>query len=69
MAEQTTYWTTLWVDSMDRRDWQERTKEALSLDGVEDIQIDPKSGQVKVKYDFEQITPFHLHSHLRAAGL
>ncbi len=69
MAEQTAYWTTLWVDSMDRRDWQERTKEALSMDGVEDIQIDPDSGQVKVKYDFKQVTPFHLHAHLRAAGL
>ena len=69
MAEQITYWTTLWVDSMDRDDWQERAKEALSMDGVEEIRIDPESGQVKVKYDFREVTPFHLHAHLRAAGL
>ena len=69
MTEQTSYWTTLWVDSMDRRDWQERAKEALALDGVEDIQIDPDSGQVKVRYNYKQVTPFHLHTHLRAAGL
>ncbi|HEY79478.1 MAG TPA: heavy-metal-associated domain-containing protein [Anaerolineae bacterium] len=69
MAEQMTYWTTLWVDSMDRHAWQERAKEALALDGVEEIQIDSQSGQVRVRYDFKQITPFHLHTHLRAAGL
>jgi len=69
MAEQTTYWTTLWVDSLDRYDWQKRAKEALALDGVEEIQIDPDSGRVKVRYDFKQVTPFHLHAHLRAAGL
>ncbi len=69
MAEQKTHWTTLWVDSMDRREWQERAKEALALDGVEEIQIDSQSGQVRVRYDFKQITPFHLHAHLRAAGL
>ncbi|HHB91401.1 MAG TPA: hypothetical protein ENK60_08860 [Anaerolineae bacterium] len=69
MTEQTSRWTTLWVDSMDRFDWQDRAKEALALDGVEEIQIEPESGQVRVRYDYTQITPFHLHTHLRAAGL
>ena len=68
MTEQTG-WTTLWVDSMDRHDWQHRVKEALSLDGVKEIEIDPKSGQVRVQYDLDQLKPLHLHSHLRAAGL
>ncbi len=69
MAEQTTYWTTLWVDSIDRKDWEKRAREALELDGVEDIQIDSTSGKVEVRYDYKEITPFHLHTHLRAAGL
>jgi len=68
MAEQTS-WTTVWVDSIDRRDWQERVQEAFSLDGVEEIKIDPENGEVRVRYDFTQIKPLHLHSHLRAAGL
>ncbi len=68
MAEQT-YWTTLWVDSMDRANWQTRAREALTLDGVEEIRIDSDSGKVEVRYDFKQVTPFHLHAHLRAAGL
>ncbi len=68
MAEQT-YWTTLWVDSMDRANWQNRAREALTLDGVEEIRIDSESGKVEVRYDFKQVTPFHLHAHLRAAGL
>lgn len=68
MAEQTS-WTTLWVDSMDRQDWQDRVHEAFSLDGVEEIKIDPENGEVRVRYDLAQIKPLHLHSHLRAAGL
>jgi len=68
MTEQSD-WTTLWVDSMDRYDWQQRAKEALSLEGVEEIEIDPKSGAVRVKYDLSQLKPLHLHAHLRAAGL
>jgi hypothetical protein len=68
MTEQA-YWTSLWVDSMDRRDWQERAKEAIALDGVEEIEIDPKSGEVRVRYDPAQIKPILLHTHLRAAGL
>ena len=68
MTEQSD-WTTLWVDSMDRYDWQKRAKEALSLEGVEEIEIDPKSGSVRVRYDLSQLKALHLHSHLRAAGL
>ena len=68
MTEQTA-WTTLWVDSMDRQDWQARVQEAFALDGVEEVQFDPSNGEVRVRYDVTQIRPMHLHSHLRAAGL
>ncbi len=68
-AQATSFWTTEWVDSMDRKDWQQRAREALDLDGVEEIQVDPESGQVKVRYNPQAITPFHIHTHLRAAGL
>jgi len=68
MTEQA-YWTSLWVDSMDRSDWQKRAKEAVSLDGVEEIQIDTDSGEVRVRYDPDVVKPIHLHTHLRAAGL
>ena len=68
MTEQA-YWTSLWVDSMDRRDWQQRAREAVSLEGVEEIQIDPDSGEVRVRYDPAEVKPIHLHAHLRAAGL
>ncbi len=65
----TSFWTTLWVDSMDRQDWQTRTQEALSIDGVEEIKIDSSNGEVRVRYDAAQTKPILLHSHLRAAGL
>ena len=61
--------TSLWVDSIDRADWQERAKEALSLDGVEEITLYEESGEVEVAYDPTLIRPILLHSHLRAAGL
>jgi len=68
MTEQA-YWTSLWVDSIDRSDWQERAREAIDLDGVEEIQIDAKSGEVRVRYNPAVIKPILLHTHLRAAGL
>jgi len=68
MSEKT-YWTSLWVDSMDRPEWQDRAKEALNLNGVEEIKVEPASGEVRVRYHADTITPMHLHSHLRAAGL
>jgi len=68
MSEQTT-WTSLWVDSIDRKDWMTRAKEAIDLDGVEEVEINPESGEVRVRYDYKQLTSLHLHSHLRAAGL
>ena len=61
--------TSLWVDSMDRSDWRQRAKEALALDGVEEITIYEDSGEVEVAYDPTRIKPILLHSHLRAAGL
>ncbi len=68
-TQATSLWTTEWVDSMDRKDWQQRAREALDLDGVEEVQIDPDSGQVKVRYHPQAITSLHIHTHLRAAGL
>jgi len=61
--------TSLWVDSIDRADWQVRVKEALDLDGVKEIKVFPESGEVEVSYDPTLIRPILLHSHLRAAGL
>ncbi len=61
--------TSLWVDSMDRSDWRDRVKEALDLDGVEEIRVYEDSGEVEVAYDPTHIKPILLHSHLRAAGL
>ena len=61
--------TSLWVDSMDRSDWRDRAKEALDLDGVEEIRVYEDSGEVEVAYDPTLIKPILLHSHLRAAGL
>ena len=68
MSEQTT-WTSLWVDSIDRQDWMTRVKEAIDLDGVEEVKINPENGEVRVRYNYKQLTARHLHSHLRAAGL
>lgn len=62
-------WTTLYVDSIDRRDWLQRVRQALSLPGVDKIIPDPESGQVRVRYNPDVITVFQLHAHLRAAGL
>ncbi len=61
--------TSLWVDSMDRADWQDRAQEALNLEGVEEVKIYPESGEIEVAYDPTEIKPILLHSHLRAAGL
>ncbi len=66
---QSLLWTTLYVDSIDRRDWLQRVRQALSLPGVDKIVPDPRSGQVRVRYNPDAITVFQLHAHLRAAGL
>jgi len=68
MTEQST-WSTFWVDSMDRADWQDRVQEVLNLKGVQEIQLDASNGEVRVRFDATQIRPMLLHSHLRAAGL
>ena len=67
MADQ--HWTSFYVDSIDRRDWQERVEELAKLPGVSKVVTDRRSGQVRFRYDPEEITPFQLRSHLRAAGL
>lgn len=61
-------WTTLWVDSIDRRDWTQRVQEVFSLPGVEKV-VPDKSGQVRVHYNPDVVTLFQLSAHLRASGL
>ncbi|NOZ70373.1 MAG: heavy-metal-associated domain-containing protein [Chloroflexi bacterium] len=62
-------WATLWVDSIDRREWPKRVKQALNLDGVAQINSDLRSGKVRVRYDPNRVTIFQLSAHLRSAGL
>ena len=62
-------WTTLWVDSIDRKNWIQRVKEVLSMAGVDQIVADANSGQVRIRYDPDAVTFFQLSAHLRAAGL
>jgi len=62
-------WCTLWVDSIDRKDWPKRVKEALNLEGVIQVNTEPKNGKVRVRYDPNRITLFQLSAHLRATGL
>ena len=62
-------WTTLWVDSIDRRDWIERVKQIFDLPGVEDLQVNENNGEVRIGYDPSQVTMFQLSAHLRASGL
>lgn len=66
--EQALSWTTLWVDSIDRLDWPERIKQVFDLPGVSELESE-KSGEVRVRYDPDQITVFQLSAHLRASGL
>ena len=68
MAQQL-LWTTLWVDSTERRDWIERVKHLLMLPGVEQVLPHKSNGQVNIRYDPDQITSFQISAHLRAAGL
>ncbi len=62
-------WTTLYVDSIDRRDWIARATRALSINGVDKIIPDAHSGQVRVRYNPDTVTSFQLSAHLRASGL
>ncbi|RME83233.1 MAG: cation transporter [Caldilineae bacterium] len=62
-------WSTFWVDSTDRPDWLERVKQVFDLPGVAKVLPDPENGQVRVRYNPEEITVFQLSAHLRAAGL
>jgi len=62
-------WTTLWVDSTDRRNWQQRVRDAFNLPGVEQIVPNAGNGQVRVRYNPSLVTTFQLSTHLRAAGL
>ncbi len=62
-------WSTLWVDSTDRSDWQNRVQEAFDLPGVDRVLSDEKSGQVQVRYNPDSVTVFQLSAHLRASGL
>lgn len=68
MAEQL-LWTTLWVDSTDRRDWITRVDQAFDLPGVVKIVSDKGNGQVRVRHNPALVTSFQLSSHLRASGL
>lgn len=68
MPQQLT-WTTLWVDSTDRRDWLTRIDEVFDLPGVEKIVPDSGSGQVRVRHNPTEVTSFQLSAHLRASGL
>jgi len=61
--------TTLWVDSIDRRDWVQRVKQVFDLPGVEEFQTNKDNGEVRISYDPSQITMFQLSAHLRASGL
>ena len=62
-------WTTLYVDSIDRRDWIKRVDEVFDLPGVDRIIPDQRSGQVRIRYNPEMVTSFQLSAHLRASGL
>ena len=62
-------WTTLYVDSIDRRDWIGRVNRALSMPGVAKVISDERSGQVRVYYNPDSVTSFQLSAHLRASGL
>jgi len=62
-------WTTLWVDSIDRKDWLSRVQQVFDLPGVDRVLPDRKSGQVRVRYNPETVTMFQLSAHLRASGL
>ena len=63
------YWTTLWVDSIDRRDWVNRVYQVFDMPGVQKVLPDRKNGQVRICYDPENVTVFQLSAHLRASGL
>ena len=67
--EQQLSWTTLWVDSIDRRDWIERVKQVFDLPGVQELQPNADNGEVRIGYDPSQVTMFQLSAHLRASGL
>jgi hypothetical protein len=62
-------WTTLWVDSIDRKDWLQRVKQIFDLPGVEELQPNKDNGEVRISYDPSQVTMFQLSAHLRASGL
>ncbi|MBX7234018.1 MAG: hypothetical protein K1X65_06505 [Caldilineales bacterium] len=62
-------WTTLYVDSIDRRDWVKRVEEVFALPGVDLVVPDRRSGQVRIRYNPDLVTMFQLSSHLRASGL
>lgn len=62
-------WCTLWVDSIDRPNWQKRVAESLRLSGVDKIQTDDRSGQVRIRYNPQVVTLFQLSAHLRSSGL
>lgn len=62
-------WTTLYVDSIDRRDWLKRINEVFNLPGVDRIVPDQRSGQVRIRYNPDLVTLFQLSAHLRASGL
>lgn len=62
-------WTTLYVDSLDRRDWVKRVDEVFKLPGVDRIIPDTRSGQVRIRYNPDLVTMFQLSAHLRASGL
>ena len=62
-------WTTLWVDSIDRRDWIERVKQIFDMPGVEELQLNKDNGEVRISYDPSHVTMFQLSAHLRASGL
>jgi len=62
-------WTTLYVDSIDRKDWIGRATKALTITGVDKILPDERSGQVRVRYNPDNVTSFQLSAHLRASGL
>lgn len=62
-------WTTLYVDSIDRPEWQKRVQQVFKLSGVDKIISDPRSGQIRIRYNPDVVTSFQLSSHLRASGL
>ncbi len=66
---QSLQWTTLYVDSIDRREWPKRVDELFNLPGVDRVVSDQRSGQVRIRYNPEIVTMFQLSAHLRASGL